>query len=188
MLTVHEVIPHGHWSGEAADHITLDHNARHRRRWYYTADHGTAFLLDLPRAQVLGHGDALQLLDGRLVEVLAAPEALVEVTAQDPVAMIRLAWHIGNRHLPAELHPHAIRLRDDHVINAMLEGLGATVTKIEAPFTPEGGAYSGHGHAHAAHEHDENCDHSHDHAHARSHVHDPLAEDEDPHHGHAHGG
>jgi urease accessory protein len=102
--------------------------------------------------------------------------------------MIRLAWHIGNRHLPAELHPHAIRLRDDHVINAMLEGLGATVTKIEAPFTPEGGAYSGHGHAHAGHEHDENCDHSHDHAHARSHVHDPLAEDEDPHHGHAHGG
>ena len=120
MLTAHTVLPHGHWSGPAADHITLDHDARHRRRWVYTADHGTLFLLDLARATVLGHGDALQLSDGRLVEVLAAPEALVEVTATDPSAMIRLAWHIGNRHLPAELHPHAIRLRDDHVINAML--------------------------------------------------------------------
>lgn len=177
MLTAHEVIPDGHWSAAAADHITLDYDARHRRRWYYTADQGTAFLLDLPRAMVLGHGDALQLSDGRLVEVLAAPETLVEVTAKDTAAMIRLAWHIGNRHLPAELHPHAIRLRDDHVINAMLEGLGATVIRIQAPFTPEGGAYSGQGHGHGhhdahdhhdhAHEHGPHCnhDHGHDHGH-----------------------
>lgn len=172
MLTVHEVIPHGHWSEPAADHITLDHDARHRRRWYYTADHGTAFLLDLPRAMVLGHGDALQLSDGRLVEVLAAPEALVEVTADSTATMVRLAWHIGNRHLPAELHPHAIRLRDDHVINAMLEGLGATVTKIEAPFTPEGGAYSGGGHHHHSHEHDHADGHGHTHDHGHHHHHD----------------
>ncbi|RJG53280.1 urease accessory protein UreE [Sphingobium terrigena] len=164
MLTAHTVIPHGHWSGPAADHIMLDHDARHRRRWVYTADHGTLFLLDLARATVLHHGDAVQLSDGRLVEILAAPEALVEVTAADPSAMIRLAWHIGNRHLPAELHPHAIRLRDDHVINAMLEGLGATVTKIHAPFTPEGGAYSGGGHHHHGHDHDHSHDHHHDHA------------------------
>ncbi|MCI4588705.1 urease accessory protein UreE [Sphingobium sp. BYY-5] len=165
MLTAHDVLPHGHWSGPAADHITLDHDARHRRRWYYTADHGTAFLLDLARATVLQHGDALQLSDGRLVEVLAAPEVLVEVTAADPAAMIRLAWHIGNRHLPAELHPHAIRLRDDHVINAMLEGLGATVTKVQAPFTPEGGAYSGASHSHDHHHHHHDHDHEHSHAH-----------------------
>ncbi len=172
MLTVHEVIPYGHWSEPAADHITLDHDARHRRRWYYTADHGTAFLLDLPRAMVLGHGDALQLSDGRLVEVLAAPEALVEVTADSTATMVRLAWHIGNRHLPAELHPHAIRLRDDHVINAMLEGLGATVTKIKAPFTPEGGAYSGGGHHHHSHEHDDGHGHGHTHDHGHHHHHD----------------
>ncbi|HUD90727.1 urease accessory protein UreE [Sphingobium sp.] len=165
MLTAHDVIPAGHWSGPATDHITLDHDARHRRRWYYTADHGTAFLLDLVRATVLNHGDALQLSDGRLVEVLAAPEALVEVTADSPATMIRLAWHIGNRHLPAELHPHTIRLRDDHVINAMLEGLGATVTKIEAPFTPEGGAYSGGGHNHDHHHDDDDDDHDHHHHH-----------------------
>lgn len=168
MLTVHDVIPAGDWSGVAADHITLDHDARHRRRWHYVADHGTAFLLDLPRAAVLAHGDALQLSDGRLVEVLAAPEALVEVTAASPATMLRLAWHIGNRHLPAELHPHAIRLRDDHVINAMLEGLGATVTKIAAPFTPEGGAYSGgghsHGHSHGDHPHHHHRHDHHDHA------------------------
>jgi len=171
MLTVHEVIPHGHWSGPVADHITLDHDARHRRRWYYTADHGTAFLLDLARATVLGHGDALQLSDGRLVEVLAAPEALVEVTADNMATMVRLAWHIGNRHLPAELHPHAIRLRDDHVINAMLEGLGATVTKIEAPFTPEGGAYSGGGHHHHGHDHGHDDGHAHGHDHPHHHDH-----------------
>ncbi|WP_188064992.1 urease accessory protein UreE [Sphingobium sp. KCTC 72723] len=163
MLTAHTVLPHGHWSGPAADHIMLDHDARHRRRWVYTADHGTLFLLDLARATVLNHGDAVQLSDGRLIEILAAPEALVEVTATDPSAMIRLAWHIGNRHLPAELHPHAIRLRDDHVINAMLLGLGATVTKIHAPFTPEGGAYSGGGHDHGHHHHGH--DHNHDHHH-----------------------
>ncbi len=162
MLTAHDVIPYGHWSGPAADHIMLDHDARHRRRWVYTADHGTMFLLDLARATVLNHGDAVQLSDGRLVEILAAPEALVEVTAAYPSVMMRLAWHIGNRHLPAELHPHAIRLRDDHVINAMLEGLGATVTKIDAPFTPEGGAYSGGGHGH---------DHGHGHAHNHGHDH-----------------
>ncbi|OAN54349.1 urease accessory protein UreE [Sphingobium sp. TCM1] len=172
MLTAHDVLPAGHWSGPAADHIMLEHDARHRRRWVYTADHGTMFLLDLARATVLGHGDALILSDGRLVEILAAPEALVEVTADSPATMIRLAWHIGNRHLPAELHPHAIRLRDDHVINAMLEGLGATVTKIEAPFTPEGGAYSGGGHHH----------HDHGHAHDPDHGHSP------DHHHHDHAG
>lgn len=141
MLTVHDVIPRGSWSARAADHITLDHDARYRHRCYYNADGGTAFLLDLPSVKVLNHGDALQLSDGRLIEVVAAPEALVEVTADSPAAMVRLAWHIGNRHLPAELMPHAIRLRDDHVISAMLEGMGATVVRIDAPFTSEDDTY-----------------------------------------------
>jgi len=147
MLTAHEVLPHGHWSGPAADHITLDHDARHRRRWVYTADHGTLFLLDLARATVLGHGDALQLSDGRLVEVLAAPEALVEVTAADPSAMIRLAWHIGNRHTPCQVEDNRLLIQMDHVLRDMLEKLGADLRQVEAPFTPEGGAY-GHGRTH----------------------------------------
>ena len=145
MLVARTIIPAGHWTGEKpCDHITLDHDARHRRRFHYVADHGTAFLLDLPRAQVLQQGDALRLDDGRLIEVFAAPEGLVEITAATPADLVRLAWHIGNRHLPAELLPNAIRIRDDHVIVAMLEGLGATVTRIDAPFKPESGAYHAH--------------------------------------------
>ena len=156
MLTAHDVIPCGQWTGPAADHIMLDHDARHRRRWYYTADHGTGFLLDLARATVLNHGDAVQLSDGRLVEILAAPEALVEVTAADPAAMIRLAWHIGNRHTPCQVAEGHLVIRRDPVIEAMLKGLGATLTLHIAPFRPEGGAYGhgrtmGHDHGPAGH-------------------------------------
>lgn len=162
MLHAHEIVPAGQWTQDArVDTITLDHDARHRRRFAYTAAGGTVFLLDLAHATVIGHGDALRLSDGGLIEVLAAPEALVEVTAADASTMMRLAWHIGNRHLPAELHPHAIRLRDDHVINAMLEGLGARVEKLSAPFTPEGGAYSGHTHAPESHHHHGHAPHAH---------------------------
>lgn len=162
MLHAHEIVAAGQWSTDArVDTITLDHDARHRRRFAYRAAGGTEFLLDLPHATVLCHGDALRLSDGRLIEILAASEALVEVSAPDASTMMRLAWHIGNRHLPAELHPHAIRLRDDHVINTMLEGLGAHVEKISAPFTPEGGAYAGHAHGTESHHHHGHHAHAH---------------------------
>jgi urease accessory protein len=170
MLTARQVLPPGNW--DACDHIALDFDARHRRRFHYVAAHGTAFLLDLPRATVLRDGDGLALSDGRVVAVRAAPEPLMEARAAQPGAMLRLAWHIGNRHLPAELHTHAIRLRRDHVIHAMLEGLGAEVVEIEAPFSPEQGAYAGGGHAHHSHDHDpHDHDHDHDHDHGHAHAH-----------------
>ncbi|MGH8444922.1 MAG: urease accessory protein UreE [Solimonas sp.] len=152
-----EVVPAGSWSCEsAADRIALDYDARHRRRFLYTADNGTEFLLDLPRATVIRHGDGLKLDDGRIVLVSAAPEALIEVTAKDSAQLVRLAWHIGNRHLPAQLGEGRILIRDDHVIVAMLQGLGATTRALSAPFTPESGAYAG-GHgpadAHSGHDH-----------------------------------
>jgi urease accessory protein len=104
-------------------------------------------VLDLPRAAVMHDGDGLKLENGKVIAVEAAPEALVEVTADDTHMLLRLAWHIGNRHLPAELQESRILIRDDHVIVQMLEGLGATVRRLEAAFTPESGAYSGgHGH------------------------------------------
>lgn len=171
MLRATKVSPAGGWRPETAiDRITLDYDARHRRRFQYAAEAGTAFLLDLPRATVLNHGDGLVLEDGRLIAVAAAPEVLVEVTAPNAATLMRLAWHIGNRHLPAELGLERIRLRDDHVINAMLRGLGGTVTPIQAPFTPESGAYAGTepaggGHDHGHHHHRDDDHHHHDHHH-----------------------
>ena len=147
-----------------------------------TGTRGLEFLLDLESAIALRGGDALVLDDGRLVEVVAAPEPLAEIRGADPQHLVRLAWHLGNRHLPTQIMPRGLRIRRDHVIEAMVKGLGARVIEIEAPFDPEGGAYAGgHGHApesHAAHdhsshahEHDEHCGHDHHHGHSHAHDH-----------------
>ena len=108
---------------------------------------GTGFLLDLPEASTLRGGDALELEDGRLIEVVAAPESLAEITASDPATAVRIAWHLGNRHLPVQLVGQRLRMRRDHVIEAMVAGLGGIIVAIEAPFDPEGGAYAAGGHA-----------------------------------------
>jgi urease accessory protein len=139
-----EVLPGGAWTKEAAiDRVRLTFDERNRRRLRYVAAGGTEFVLDLPRATVMRDGDGLKLENGQVIAVEAAPEALAEVTAPDLQTLLRLAWHIGNRHLPAELQPTRILIRDDHVIVDMLEGLGATVRRLEGAFTPEPGAYSG---------------------------------------------
>jgi urease accessory protein len=137
-----EVLPPGKWPSDGAtDRLMLTYDERYRRRMRYVAPGGTVFLLDLPRATVLRAGDGLRLEDGRIVRVEAAPEQLVEVAAPDTATLIRLAWHIGNRHLPAQLEPHRILIREDAVIEHMLVGLGATIKHVLAPFTPESGAY-----------------------------------------------
>jgi urease accessory protein len=139
-----EVLPARSWAREAAvDRVRLTFDERNRRRLRYVALGGTEFVLDLARVTVMHDGDGLKLENGQIIAVEAAPESLVEVTAPDPNTLLRLAWHIGNRHLPAQLQPSRILIREDHVIVHMLEGLGATVRRIEAPFTPESGAYSG---------------------------------------------
>jgi urease accessory protein len=177
------------WNEAPADTVVLDFDDRHRRRMAMTGTRGLQFLLDLENAVALRGGDALVLDDGRLVEVVAAPEPLLEIRGSDPQHLVRLGWHLGNRHLPTQIMAKALRIRRDHVIEAMVKGLGARVVEIEAPFDPEGGAYaaSGHGHADAAthaahdhaahahddhghhHDHDEHCDHGH---HGHSHAHD----------------
>jgi urease accessory protein len=146
-------------SDRVVDVITLDHGDRHRRRIALAADGGTRFLLDLDRADVLEDGDAIVLDTGWLVEVRAAPEKLVEVTGGDPLHLLTLAWHIGNRHVPAEIGPEAIHIGYDHVLVEMLEGLGATVRIVERPFRPVRGAYHHHGQ-------DGHHGHSHPHGHA----------------------
>jgi urease accessory protein len=169
-----------------ADTVVLDFDDRHRRRMAMTGTRGLEFLLDLENAVALRGGDALVLEDGRLVEVVAAPEPLLEIRGQDPHHLIRVGWHLGNRHLPTQIMAKGLRIRRDHVIEAMVKGLGARVIEIEAPFDPEGGAYADAGHAHG---HD---DHAHDHvAHDHGHSHDHHHHDEhcdhpDHHHGHKH--
>jgi urease accessory protein len=146
-LFARDVLPVDAWdAAQAADRITLDYEGRHRRRYRYRADGGLEFVLDLAQTTLLHDGDGLKLDDGRIVLVRAAPEALVAVTASSAGALIKLAWHIGNRHLPAQLSAERILIRDDAVIVDMLRGLGAQVENVVAPFTPERGAYA---HAHS---------------------------------------
>lgn len=144
---------------QATDTITLDETERHRRRVAMRSDNGIDFLLDLSEAQLLCDGDGLQLEDGRVIAVREKAEALYEVRARDAKHLVVLAWQIGNRHLPAEVHEDRIYIRRDHVIRDMLLGLGATVSDVKRAFAPEKGAYhSGMPDGHAHHHH-------HDHAH-----------------------
>jgi urease accessory protein len=144
--------PVGHWpKDKAIGTLTLDFDARHRRRIRLATDSGDDILLDLPQTVALADGDGLQLDDGNWVRVRAAAESIVEVRHKDPHKLARLAWHLGNRHLPTEIREDFLRIRPDHVIEDMLHGFGAELAKVEAPFQPEGGAYgSSHGHSHQA--------------------------------------
>lgn len=153
MIVGTTVARRGEWS-DAADRITLDEQARHRRRMAMVTDGGIAFLLDLAEATLLRDGDAIHLDDGRFIEVKAKPEALYEVRGQDARHLLALAWQIGNRHLPAQIEDDRMLIREDRVIGEMLMGLGATVIRVEGSFDPEGGAYGGTGAVHH-HHHDE---------------------------------
>lgn len=133
---------------EVIDTVTLDLDARRKRRQTLTGAGGTHFLADLASVPSLKDGDGFRLETGHVVEVRAAPEALMEVCVADGSFLPQVAWHLGNRHLPVQFIGQKIRLRADHVIEAMLHRLGAKVHHIEAPFDPEGGAY-GHGHTHS---------------------------------------
>ncbi len=157
----------------AIDTITLDRQSRYRRRIALATDRGHEFLLDLPEATYLASGDALELSNGALVKVVAAPEDLLEIHVHDALELARIAWHLGNRHTPAEVTAKAIYIQPDHVLAEMVEGLGAHVHRVKRPFEPEGGAYGGHGPLQSGHHHGHGHSHDHDHDHG--------------HHGHDHG-
>lgn len=160
---------------EAADSVTLDYDARHRRRLRMQSDAGKAFLLDLERAVAMGEGDGLRTESGEWIAVRAAPEPLVEARCDDPHTLLRLAWHIGNRHVPAQIEADAILIRPDPVIEAMLRDNGARLTHLAAPFQPMSGAYHSHaggqGHSHG-HDHGHSHDHDHDHGDHHHHHHE----------------
>jgi urease accessory protein len=144
----------GDWNaGRFIDRVILAAADRHRRRLVMTGEAGTRFLLDLPRAAMLRDGDGLVLDDGSIVRVVGKPEPLVEIAAAREADRLRIAWHIGNRHIEVQVVGDRLRIRRDHVVEAMLAGLGAHLTPMEAPFDPEQGAY--------AHPHDDDDDDGH---------------------------
>lgn len=183
------------------DSVSLDHDARQKRRVALTGQGGLAFLVDLDKATVIGDGDALKLEDGRLVRVDAAPEKLLEIRAENPLRLMRVAWHIGNRHTPAEITADAIYIGQDHVLAEMVRGQGCAVSEVTRPFDPQRGAYDHAGHDHAAHDHHDHkahdhshddhehgpdCGCGHDHAHDHGHVHEHLEKAHEHSHDHKH--
>jgi len=148
MIRAISVVERGAWEADPADSVALDREDRTRRRCSLQGRGGLSFLLDLPSVPHLQDGDGLQLEDGRIVLVKAAPEDLVDITARDHGHLVKIAWHLGNRHLPTQLLDMKLRIRRDHVIEEMVIRLGGTLTPVTAPFDPEGGAY-GHDHPHA---------------------------------------
>ncbi len=156
--------------------VVLTYDARVLRRRRLVTARGAGFLVDLPAVTGLDQGDQFELADGRLVEVVAAEETLIEARGD----LSRLAWHIGNRHTPCQIEADRLLIREDHVLEGMLRGLGAQVARVTGPFTPEGGAYGmgrpmGHDHGHGPehdHDHAHGHHHGHDHAHPHDHHHD----------------
>ncbi len=144
MLTAHIIHRKGQWSAAPKHKLLLDYEGRFLRRKTVSTEDGADILIDLAETVSLNHGDALELTFGDLVEVSAAPEPLLKVTGD----LVRLAWHIGNRHTPCQIEADHLLIRADHVMADMLAKLGAEAKPLIAPFTPEGGAY-GHGRTHS---------------------------------------
>ena len=155
-------IPAGEWDiATSVDAVLIDFDRRFRRRIVLRTKAGDDLLVDLPQAARLRDGDGLLLDGGGVILVQAQPEPLLDIHAHDAAALVRIAWHLGNRHLPVQLLGAHLRIRRDHVIADMVRTLGGHVAEIEAPFDPEGGAYAG-GHSHS---HDDDHGHAHPHDH-----------------------
>ena len=146
--------------------ITLDYEGRFLRRKRLVTDEGEAFLVELPETVSLSATDGFILDDRRIIAIRPKPEPLVKITHNH---LPRIAWHIGNRHTPCQIEQHYLLIQQDHVLENMLELLGATIEKLEAPFTPEGGAY-GHGRTHS-HEHGATHESAHSNAPEHPHTH-----------------
>ncbi len=154
------VLPPGTWDPDReTDRVLIDFDRRHRRRIVLVTNGGADILVDLPQAVRLRDGDGLVLDEGGIVRVVARPEPLMEIHAHGDGELVRIAWHLGNRHLPVQLLDDRIRIRADHVIGAMVEGLGGHVDLLDAPFDPEPGAYTAAGGHH--HHHEDDDDHHH---------------------------
>ncbi|ANM18371.1 urease accessory protein UreE [Rhizobium sp. N541] len=197
MQRVTSYLPAGTPSSHPIAQVKLPHDLRHLRRKLLHLENGEMVMLDLKDPVLFANGDLLVRDDGELIEILAADEKLFEIRGRDRTHLVELAWHLGNRHLAAQIEEDRIVILRDHVIRSMLQGLGATVLDIDEPFQPARGAYHSHGghshdHGHAAHDHGHAThDHGHEHKHDHGHdyVHGPGCNhdhdhDHDHHHGH----
>jgi urease accessory protein len=175
MLRVVRIVDSASNSARQIDTLILKADQRRVQAGHFTGVNGTQIGIMLSEPVSLRNGDALELDDGGIVDVVIEPEPLVEIRGRDLTHLARLAWHLGDRHVPVQILANRLRMRPDAALEAMLKGLDARITAIEAPFDPEGGAYAQHGHAH-----DDEHHHGHDHDHHHSH-------DDQHHHGHPHG-
>ena len=149
MQTVSGIADAGTWDrARAVDRVVLDAGDRVRRRIVLTTEGGRKLLLDFAEPMMLRDGDGLVLDDGSIVAVAGQPELLVEVSVKAPADLVRLAWHIGNRHTDIQFMDKSFRIRRDHVLEEMLNGLGAMAIPVDAPFDPEPAAPHGHHHDH----------------------------------------
>lgn len=166
MKYVVKILPAGSWDEtDVTDQFSADYEGRYRRRIVLTLESKERVLLDLDKTHLLTDGEGLLLDDGRIIRIVALPEALIEVTAHTSLQLLQLAWHLGNRHLPAMIEKNRIFIRKDIVIADMIKGLGGHIQFCEAPFSPESGAYAGdkkhrHSHTHDVHEKSEDLSHS----------------------------
>lgn len=161
------------------DSVIMSSDQRRVQTAQLTGVKGTPIGLMLPEPVLLRNGDLLELDDGSFVDVVAEPEPLIEVRGNDLTHLARLAWHLGDRHVPVQVLANRLRMRRDAALEALLGSLGGRLTAIEAPFDPEGGAYAtqaahhehhAHGHDHCGHDHSH--DHHHHHGSAHRHDHD----------------
>jgi len=188
MQRVTSYLPAGTPSSHPTAQVKLPHDLRHLRRKLLHLENGEMVMLDLKEPVLFANGDMLVREDGELIEILAANEKLFEVRGRDRAHLIELAWHLGNRHLSAQIEEDRIVILRDHVIRTMLQGLGAMVLDIEEPFQPARGAYHSHGgHSHGHDHHDHGHDHGHDHHDHEHHGHDHHDHHDHDHHDHEHG-
>ncbi|KQR50121.1 urease accessory protein UreE [Acidovorax sp. Leaf160] len=179
MLHISKCIPQGQGLApvllKRAATLELDWDTRQKSRFAATDSTGRALGIFLPRGTVVRGGDVLVAEDGSLVRVVAAPQAVLRITHCSehgtPFDLTRAAYHLGNRHVPIELTPAHLQIEPDHVLADMLRAMHLTVVATQAPFEPEGGAYTGGGHHHHGHSHDHDHGHSHGHDHGEAHAH-----------------
>jgi urease accessory protein len=175
-----------------ADTVSLDHAGRTATAGSLVAEGGLGFAVALAKAAILEDGDALRLDDGRLVAVRAAAEALLEVRAENPARLMRLAWQLGGNHVPAEIAADVLYVPASPATAELIRGQGCVATPVSRAFRPERAAHDhstcGHDHGHDHHGHDHQAHgHSHDHGHAHDHAPSHAHAHDHDHHGHVHG-
>nr|WP_315203569.1 urease accessory protein UreE [uncultured Albidiferax sp.] len=186
MLQISKLIPQGKGLAPAllkrGSTVELDWDVRQKSRFDATDSLGRQLGVFLPRGTLVRGGDVLVVEDGSLVKVLAAPQAVLVITALTPFDLTRAAYHLGNRHVPIELQPDHLKIEPDHVLAEMLRAMHLTVVEATVAFEPEGGAYAAGGHSHghdhpapkpvsipvkaAPHVHGPGCGHDHGHGHS----------------------